>query len=134
MRKILRVYLLSILTLQVILTIHPGFAFTGSAQQFLFAAVLFAVLQSIVKPLLAVILLPLNLLTFNFFSILLHIIVLYLLTILVQEFVFRPFLSSEILLGGLQLPVFEASQMVSVLFAAILLAMIGRVLRWLFAS
>lgn len=133
MRKLLRLYLLSILTLQVILTIHPGFAFQGSAQQFLFAAALFAVLQSVVRPLLAMILLPLNLLTFNFFSILLHVIVLYLLTSLVPEFVFRSFSSSEVSLGGIRLQAFEASQMVSVLLAAILLALVNRTLRWLFS-
>ncbi|MDP3724707.1 MAG: phage holin family protein [bacterium] len=133
MRKLLRLYLLSILTLQVILTIHPGFAFQGSAQQFLFAAAVFALLQSVVRPLLSIILLPLNLLTFNLFSILLHIIVLYFLTSLVPEFVFRAFSSFEVSLGGIRLAAFEAPQIVSVLLAAILLAIVNRTLRWLFA-
>jgi putative membrane protein len=86
--KILKVFLASAVALFATVQVVPGISYQGDFRILLAAALVFALMHSIVKPILNFITFPLNFLTLGLVSALLNIVIFYAITYLVPSFTF----------------------------------------------
>ncbi|OGE29209.1 hypothetical protein A2772_00230, partial [Candidatus Daviesbacteria bacterium RIFCSPHIGHO2_01_FULL_38_8b] len=86
MKRLLRFYLINLVALWITTQVVKGLMFTGGIQSLLIGALVFALINMILVPILKILLLPLNLMTLGFFSWITNVVALYVLTTLVSSF------------------------------------------------
>lgn len=91
MLKILKIFLASGAALFAIAKVIPGISYQDDLRVLLAAAVVFAVLHSVVKPILNFFTLPLNFLTLGLISAVINVGLFYAVSYIVPAFVFSPF-------------------------------------------
>ena len=89
----------------VMLTVYlvPGIAVTGGWQSILLAALVWSVLVTVIRPILAILTLPITILTFGLFALVLNALLFYVMAAIVPGFAIAGFLTA--LLGAIVLSV-----------------------------
>ena len=124
MKKRFQTPLLSSFAFLVLAVFYPGFVFESN-QSIVVAAVVFALLQMFVRPILKLLSFPLNLITFGLFSLFINVIILYLLALLVPSFSIVSFDFTGIDLLGWQLSTTPVGPLFSALIASLLLGIVS---------
>lgn len=122
MFKILKVFLAAGLALFATAQLVPGVSYHGDFRVLLAAALVFAVLHAVVKPIVNLLTLPLNFLTLGLMSTVVNIGIFYLVNYLVPSFTF-----SSLAWGGYTFGVL-GTVVVGALVAAILLGLFEKIL------
>lgn len=91
MFKVLKIFLASVAALFVVAKVVPGISYQNNLQVLLSAALVFAVLHSVVNPILNFFTLPLNFLTLGLVSAVINVGLFYAVSYLVPSFIFSPF-------------------------------------------
>lgn len=132
MKAILRHIFVNYLIIYLASLIYPGFSVNSSVKTLLTAAIIWLLLNKIVKPIIKLLLLPINLITLNLFSWLVGFLTLFLLQVFadgvkVSSYFFPGFSS-----GGFSLPAFNINIFFSYLVISILLNTLQSGINWLF--
>ncbi len=91
MFKVLKIFLASVAALFAVAKVIPGISYQSDLRVLLSAALVFAVLHSVIKPILNFFALPFNFLTLVLVSAVINVGLFYAVSYLVPAFVFSPF-------------------------------------------
>lgn len=131
MKKILRYYLINVLSLWVTAQIIPGLQFSGGARTFLVGGAAFAIINFLLIPLLRILFLPLNLLTLGIFSWLINVLALYALTAVVSGINLVPYTFEGFLAGGFSIPDVDLTTFWVAVVASFAIGVITHFLQWI---
>lgn len=101
---LLRNLLGAVVAIFVVALVVPGISYQGDARVLIAAALVFALFQTLVKPILNLVALPLNFLTFGSVSVLIGVGLFYAISYLVSSFTFSPFEFSGFSFSALVVP------------------------------
>lgn len=104
MKPLVRNVLLNLLVIYLADLVYPGFQIKHELKVLLTAAIIWFLLNKIVKPIIKLLLLPINLITLNLFSWVVSIITLFLLQVLVGEITITPYQFQGINFEGFVIP------------------------------
>lgn len=132
MKSLLRHIFLNYLVIYLTDLIYPGFTVLSNFKTLLTAAVIWLLLNKIVKPIIKLLLLPINLITLNLFSWAIGFLTLFLLQVFadgvnISSYSFPGFIS-----GGFAIPAFHLNIFLSYLVTSIFLNSIHTSITWLF--
>lgn len=111
--------------------ILPGFSYSHQTVVLPTAALLFALLEKMVKPLLKLIFLPLNILTFGLFSLIISGMLVYILSLLVNQITIASFYFPGLSYAGFIIPSLFLNQLVVTVLAALVIRLTTSFLYWL---
>ncbi|MBU1031620.1 phage holin family protein [Patescibacteria group bacterium] len=131
MRKLLRYFLINLVSLWVTTQVITGLVYTGGIKSLLFGALVFMLINLILVPLLKILLLPLNLMTLGLFAWITNVLALYALTTIVSEFKLVPFTFQGVTWNGLNIPAYDLSPFLVAIAASLLIGFITNFLQWL---
>lgn len=103
---LIRTLIASIIVLFAVAQVVPGISYQGDLRVLLQAALVFAVIQSLVVPILNLIALPLNLLSFGLVSVVINVGLFYAISYIVSGFTFSSFYFPGYLSGAVIVPAF----------------------------
>jgi len=132
MKLFLRTTLIHLTTLYLTNLIFAGFHIQTNPSTLISAAIVFVILNKLVKPVIKLLLLPINLITLGLFSWLVNVITLFLLQITVPGITIKSFIFSGINLYGFTAPAMEISTFFSYLLSSIIIWAIINLIKWLF--
>lgn len=130
MKKLLRFYLINLVSLWITTQVIKGLVFTGGIQSLLLGALAFALINMILVPLLKILLLPLNLMTLGLFSWITNVVALYVLTTLVPSFRLIPYNFPGFSTNGFIIPSVNLSPLWVAVLASFLIGVITNFLHW----
>src|SRR3989344_4568859 len=116
MKKLLRNFLINIVSLSLTARLIPGLVIEGGIKTLFISAFIFMIINMMVIPILKIMFLPLNLLTLGVFSWAINVLALYLLTNIVSNLRLVSYRFEGIALWGVVIPSME----LNVLYVAIL--------------
>ena len=131
MKKLLRSILINVYALWLTSLVIAGFTYNGGGQTLALAAVIFGVLNLLVRPLVKLFLLPINLLTLGLLGWLVNVLMLYLLTLLVPQIKIEAFDFPGFAYKGFIIPALKVSQFYCAVLASFLISFISGFLHWL---
>lgn len=131
MKRLLRSFLITLVSLAATMRILPSFSFDGSLKTLAIAAILFMFIHIMVVPLIKIMLLPLNLLTMGIFAWIANVLGLYVLTLVIPQLRILPYHFPGLNLGGFNLPVMELNILQVAICASFLIGLISNFLKWL---
>ena len=131
MKKILRYFLINLVSLWAATQIISGLTYTGGAKSLIIGGIAFMAINLILVPLLRILFLPLNLLTLGLFAWLTNVLALYALTTVVSDFQLLPYTFAGLNLNGLIVPSYELSPFLVAVVASFLIGFITHFLQWL---
>ncbi|MBI4100218.1 phage holin family protein [Candidatus Microgenomates bacterium] len=134
MKKVLRLFFISLLALWLTSELITGFTYRGGLTTLIWAAGIFAAMNLFVRPLLRLFFLPLNVVTMGFFSWVVNIIVLYLLTIVVTQVKVRPFDFPGMNYQGFTVPAMHIGFLGAFVVATFTISFIESFFNWLAKS
>src|SRR3989304_9219322 len=109
MKKLLRYFLINLVSLWVATQTITGLTYTGGVRSLILGGVIFMLINLILVPLIKILLLPLNLLTLGLFAWITNVLALYALTTVVTDFQLESFAFEGINLNGFVIPVYDLS-------------------------
>lgn len=130
MKKLLRFYLINLVSLWITAQIVKGLIFTGGARALLTGALVFALINLVLVPLLKLLLLPLNLMTLGIFSWITNVLALYALTVIVPSVRLVPYRFPGFSSGGFSIPSIDLSPLWVAVLASVLIGIITHFLHW----
>jgi len=101
---LLKTLIASILVLFLVAKVIPGISYQNDMQVLLQAALVFALIQVLISPIINLLALPLNLITFGFTSVLINIGLFYSISYIVPAFTFSSFYFPGYVSGSLVVP------------------------------
>ncbi len=104
MKSLARSFVFNVFALQLAVSLIPGVSYEGGLKTLVLAAVVLAIFNLLVKPIINLLFLPINLLTLGMFRWVVNVIILYLLTIVVSQFKIEGFDFPGLFLYQLSLP------------------------------
>lgn len=131
MKILLRHILINLLVIYLTDIIYPGFSILHDFKTLLSAAVIWLLLNKIVKPIIKLLLLPINLITLNLFSWVVSLITLFLLQAIVGGISISPYNFPGFSAGGFVFPAFYLGTFLSYIVASCLLNLIHSFIIWL---
>ena len=131
MKVVLRYFLINLASLWLTTVLIPGLSVTGGFKSLLIGAVVFALINILLVPVLKVILLPLNLLTLGLFAWITNVIALYALTTIISQFKLMPFAFEGFDFYGFTIPAIYLSTLWVAIIASLLIGLITHFLQWL---
>ncbi len=132
MKSLLRNIFINYLIIFLATIIYPGFLVTSEFKTLLTAAVIWLLLNKIVKPIIKLLLLPINLITLNLFSWLISFVTLFLLQVFADGVRITSYSFPGISSGGFSIPGFHLNIFLSYLVTSILLNTLHTSIVWLF--
>lgn len=124
----------SFLALAGLLWLYPGFVIEGGKQNLVLAAVVLTVINTLVRPLLKLLLLPINIISFGLFRWVINVLSLLLLTFVVDQVKFIGFVFPGLNQYGVILPQINFSPLGSLIVGSFLLTLIRKVNLWFLQS
>lgn len=134
MKTILRAISLNLITLYVVTLFFPGLSITHQLTTFLSAAVVWTLLNKIVKPIIKLLLLPINLITLGLFSWVVNVITLFMLKYFIKGVVIQAFTFAGFTYQGFVIPQMHFSLLFAYIITSIVLALVHSSLIWLLRS
>lgn len=131
MKKLLRYFLINLVSLWAATQIIPGLTYTGGAKSLIVGGIAFMAINFVLVPLLKILLLPLNLLTLGLFAWITNVLALYALTTVVSDFQLVPYTFNGANFNGLVVPAYELSPFLVAVVASFLIGFITQFLQWL---
>ncbi len=130
MKKLLRYFLINLVSLLAATKIIAGLTYTGGPKSLVIGAIAFMVINLLLVPLLKILFLPLNLLTLGLFAWLTNVLALYALTT-VSDFKLIPFSFAGANFNGFVIPAYELSPFLVAVAASFVIGLITHFLQWL---
>lgn len=124
MFTLLRNLLGAVVAIFVVALVVPGISYQGDARVLIAAALVFALFQTLVKPILNLIALPLNFLTFGSVSVLIGMGLFYAISYLVSSFTFSSFEFSGFSFSTLVVPAMWVPKYGTVIIGAVITSVI----------
>lgn len=131
MRKILRFYLINVVSLWVTTQIVSGLTYTGGVKSLLIGGLAFSLINVLLVPLLKILFLPLNILTLGLFAWLINVLALYALTTVISDFRLLPFSFAGFTYNGLNIPAYDLTPFWVAVLASFIIGIITHFLQWL---
>jgi putative membrane protein len=130
MKAFLRHILINLLVIFLVDASFPGFSILHDAKTLVTAAVIWLLLNKIVKPIIKLLLLPINLITLNLFSWVIGLITLFLLPLIVSGIGIKPYDFPGISYQGFSIPSFHLNLFLSFVVASVLLNLYHSIIVW----
>jgi len=131
MKKPLRTIFVNVVSLSFVAYFFPGFSFDSNFFILFFAAFVFTVINSYIKPIIKLFFLPVNLLTLGMFRWIVGVICLFLLTVIVPEFNIRSFYFEGFSYEGFIIPAFHFSIILSLILSSFFISLTSSFIYWL---
>lgn len=131
MKKLLRYFLINLVSLWVATQIITGLTYTGGVKSLIVGGIAFMAINLALVPLLRILFLPLNLLTLGLFAWLTNVLAIYALTTVVSEFQLVPYTFAGLNLNGFVVPAYELSPFLVAVAVSFLIGLITHFLQWL---
>lgn len=131
MKAFLRAILINLLVIYLVDATYPGFSILHDAKTLITAAIIWLLLNKIVKPVIKLLLLPINLITLNLFSWAVSLITLFLLPLIVSGISISPYDFPGINYQGFSIPAFHFSLFLSFVIASAFLNLFHNVIAWI---
>lgn len=131
MKNLLRSVLINFFSLWLTSLAIEGFSYNGGWQTLALAALVFGVINLLIRPLVKLFLLPINLLTLGLLGWLVNVLMLYLLTLLVPKIKIEAFEFVGFIYKGFIIPALRISRFYCAVLASFLISIISGFLHWL---
>lgn len=131
MKRLLRYYLINLVSLWLTTEAIKGLTYTGGIKTLFVGAAIFAAINIILVPLLRVLLLPLNLLTLGMFAWITNVLALYALTSVVPNFHLLPYNFPGFSSNGFTIPAAFLSPLWVAILASLVISMVTHLLHWI---
>jgi putative membrane protein len=131
MKAFLRAILINLLVIFLVDACYPGFTIFHDAKTLVTAAVIWLLLNKIVKPIIKLLLLPINLITLNLFSWVVGLITLFLLPLIVSGIKISPYDFPGISYQGFSIPSFHLNLFLSFVVASSFLNLFHGMIAWI---
>lgn len=130
MKRLLRFYLINLVSLWLTSQVIKGLIFTEGIKALLLGALIFALINLILVPLIRLLLLPLNLMTLGLFSWVSNVLALYLLTAALPTVRLAPYHFPGFTQDGFTIPGIDLSPLWVAILASVLIGVISNFLHW----
>lgn len=130
MKAFLRAILINLLVIYLVGAAYPGFTILHDVKTLITAAVIWLLLNKIVKPIIKLLLLPINLITLNLFSWAVSLITLFLLPLIVSGISISPYDFPGFNYQGFTVPTFHLSLFLSYVVASSFLNIFHNIITW----
>ncbi len=131
MKVFLRAILINLLVIYLVDALYPGFSILHDAKTLITAAIIWLLLNKIVKPIIKLLLLPINLITLNLFSWVVGLITLFLLPLIVGGINISPIDFQGINYQGFSVPPFHLNILLSFIVTSSLLNLFHNTIIWI---
>lgn len=131
MKILLRHILINLLVIYLADLIYPGFSILHDTKTLLSAAVIWLLLNKIVKPIIKLLLLPINLITLNLFSWVISLITLFLLQSLVGGITITAYNFPGLSSGGFVIPAVSIGIFISYVIVSCIINLLHSFIMWL---
>jgi putative membrane protein len=131
MKAILRAVLINLLVIYLVDAVYPGFSILHDIKTLITAAVIWLLLNKIVKPIIKLLLLPINLITLNLFSWVIGLITLFLLPLIVNGISIAPYDFLGVNYQGFSVPPFHLNMFLSFVVASSFLNLFHNIITWI---
>lgn len=131
MRRVLRFYLINVVSLWATTRILPGLAYMGGLKSLLIGGLAFSLINVLLVPFLKILFLPLNILTLGLFAWLVNVLALYALTTVISDFRLLPFDFPGFSYNGINIPPYHLTPFWVAVLASFLIGLITHFLQWL---
>ncbi|MBI1871892.1 phage holin family protein [Candidatus Collierbacteria bacterium] len=131
MKTVLRAIFLNLVTLYAITLFFPGLTIEKKLVTFLSAAVVWTLLNKVIKPIIKLLLLPINLITLGLFSWVINVFTLYLLSHLIAGVKINPFVFNGFTYQGFTIPQISFNLFLAYILTSITLNLVHSGLIWL---
>ena len=131
MKTILRAIFLYLITLYIVALFLKGLSITGGPITYLSAAVVWTLLNKIVKPIIKLLLLPINLITLGLFSWVVNVITLFMLKYFIPGVAIQAFTFSGYTFQGFVIPQMHFSIFFAYIITSLVLSLVHSLLIWL---
>jgi len=134
MRRLLRTILINLLVLYLVDTAYPGFSIKHDFRVLLTAAVIWLLLNKIVKPVIKLLLLPINIITLNLFAWVVSLLTLFLLQTIVGDISIEAYNFPGVSIEGFVIPAIYINTFFSYLITSTLLNTFISSIKWLISK
>lgn len=131
MKTILRAIFLNLVTLYLVALFYSGLSIEHKLTTYLAAAIVWTLLNKIVKPIIKLLLLPINLITLGLFSWVVNVITLFLLTYFIRGVVIHPYDFPGISYQGFIIPPMHFNLIITYVISSLVLSLTHMTLIWL---
>ena len=131
MKTILRALFINLITLYLVDLILPGLTITAQTVIYLSAALVWTLLNKIIKPFIKLLLLPINLITLGLFSWVVNVITLFMLSYFIKGVTIHAFSSPGINFQGFIVPSLHFNLFLAYIITSIILSLVHSVIVWL---
>lgn len=131
MKRILRIYLISLFALWLTAQVVGGFSYEGGFQALMVAAGAFTLINLFIRPILRLFFLPLNVLTLGLFSWLINVLILYLLVLLIPQIKISAFDFVGFSREGFIIPNMHMSFFFTLVISSFVISFASSFLNWL---
>ncbi len=132
MKSLIRHIFVNYLVIYIADILYPGFSVLNSLKNLLTAAVIWLLLNKVVKPIIKILLLPINLITLNLFSWLIGFITLFLLQVFADGVEVTSYTFPGYSTNGFSFPSLHINIFLSYILTSILLNSLSQAITWLF--
>jgi len=134
MKTILRAIALNLITLYVVALFFPGLSIVREVVVYLSAAIVWTLLNKIVKPIIKLLLLPINLITLGLFSWVVNVITLFMLKYFIKGVAIQAFTFVGYTYQGFVIPQMHFSLLFAYIITSLVLSLVHSLLIWLLRS
>ncbi|OGD70167.1 hypothetical protein A3A84_01375 [Candidatus Collierbacteria bacterium RIFCSPLOWO2_01_FULL_50_23] len=134
MKTILRAIFLNLITLYLVALFFPGLTITNQLITYLSTAVVWTLLNKVVKPIIKLLLLPINLITLGLFSWAVNVITLFMLKYFISGVAIAAFTFNGYTLQGFVIPQMHFSIFFAYILTSLILSLVHSGLIWLLRS
>lgn len=134
MKTILRAIFLNLVTLYLVALFFPGLSISNKLLTYLSAAVVWTLINKIVKPIIKLLLLPINLITLGLFAWVANVITLFMLGSFIKGVVIQAFTFSGLNYQGFTIPSIHLNILFAYITTSIVLSLVHSALIWLLRS
>src|SRR5258708_1188459 len=131
MKKLLRSFLINLVSLTVAVRLLPAFNSEGGAKTLVLGALVFMFINILFIALIRILFLPLNLLTLGIFAWVVNVVGLYILTLAVPQFRLLPYSFPGVNFNGLVIPHLDLNILEVAIIVSFLIGLITNFLKWL---
>lgn len=131
MKAFLRAILINLLVIYLVDALYPGFSILHDVKTLITAAIIWLLLNKIVKPVIKLLLLPINLITLNLFSWAVSLITLFLLPLIVSGISISPYDFPGFNYQGFSVPAFHLNLFLSFVVASSFFNLIHSLISWI---
>lgn len=131
MKAFLRHVLINLLVIYLVSVCYPGFIVQHDAKTLVTAAIIWLLLNKIIKPIIKLLLLPINLITLNLFSWAISLITLFLLPLIVEGISIVPYNFPGISYQGFIVPSFNLNIFLSYIATSSFLNLFHNAIVWI---